>query len=284
MPPFIEPFELTYEDEPGRVVRGRVVRPAPTGPLPWVLVLHGFKGFMDWGFFPVLAERLADAGLAAVLFNTSGSGIGADLESFTEELAFARGTLSRQLEDIARVREHVLRGALGDLDPERAGLFGHSRGGGMGLVHAAESGDYRAVVTWAAMDDADRYSPSVKAAWRRAGTLPVVNSRTGQVLGLGVEVLEDFERHRDRFDIPAACRRLEAPTLLVHGLADDSVEPRALERLARALPRRETLAIPGAGHTFGAVHPLENVGPELELALGKSMSWFQTHLTGCGRR
>ena len=288
MPHEQQPFELTYPGEPGRIVRGRLVRPDGDGgggggrPLPWVLVLHGFKGFMDWGFFPLLARRLADAGLAAVLFNTSGSGIGADLESFTEEGAFARGTLSRQLEDIALVRGHVLGGAFAGLELSRAGLFGHSRGGGMGLVHAAETGAYRAVVTWAAMDDADRYGDAVKAAWRRAGMLPVVNSRTGQVLGISVEVLDDFERHRGRFDIPAACARLAAPTLLLHGAEDESVDPRALDRLAAALPRGEALCLPGAGHTFGATHPLGKPTADLELALEKSVAWFQAHLLGGG--
>ena len=32
-------------------------------PRPAVLVLHGYKGFKDWGMFPPLAERLARAGL-----------------------------------------------------------------------------------------------------------------------------------------------------------------------------------------------------------------------------
>jgi len=275
-------FELASATEPDRIVRGRVIRPAAPadGPLPWVLVLHGFKGFMDWGFFPELSRRLADAGLAAVLFNTSGSGIGPDLASFTEEQAFARGTLSRQLEDIARVREHVLSGAFPGLDPARAGLFGHSRGGAMGLIHAAETGDYRAVVTWAAFDDADRYGAAVKAAWRREGALPILNSRTGQVLRIDVEVLDDFERNRDRFDIPAACARLKAPTLLLHGDADEAVDARALERLAAALPEREAVLIPGAGHTFGAVHPLESVPEDLELACGKTVTWLRTHLQG----
>ena len=27
-------------------------------PLPHVLILHGFKGFMHWGFFPELSRRL----------------------------------------------------------------------------------------------------------------------------------------------------------------------------------------------------------------------------------
>ena len=31
-------------------------------PRPAVVVLHGFKGFKDWGMFPPLADRLARAG------------------------------------------------------------------------------------------------------------------------------------------------------------------------------------------------------------------------------
>lgn len=302
MPHAQVPFELSWHDEPERperVIRGRVVLPGPlggsrpgsapasAGGWPWVLVLHGFKGFMDWGFFPVLAHRLADAGLAAVLFNTSGSGIGPDLESFTEEEAFAEATLSKQLEDVARVREHVRSGAFEGLDPDRAGLFGHSRGGGLGLVHAAEDGGYRALVTWSAIDDADRYGPAVKASWRRAGALPIPNLRTGQVLRLGVSVLDDFERHRERFDIPAACGRLRAPALLLHGGDDESVDPRALERLGAALPGADTLLVPGAGHTFGATHPLEDptsLPADLELALDRTIAWFRAHLQGSKAR
>lgn len=286
------PFELAWQDEPERpVIRGRVVLPGPPetarSAWPWVLVLHGFKGFMDWGFFPVLARRLADAGLAAVLFNTSGSGIGPDLESFTEEEAFARATLSSQLEDVARVREHVRSGAFPGLDLDRAGLFGHSRGGGLGLVHAAEDGGYRAVVTWSAIDDADRYGASVKASWRRAGALPIPNLRTGQVLRLDVSVLDDFEAHRERFDIPAAGRRLRAPALLLHGGADESVDPSALERLAAAVPGAEAVLVPGAGHTYGATHPLadpDSLPADLELALEKTVDWFGAHLQGPSAR
>src|SRR5687768_17465471 len=44
-------------------------------PRPAVVVMHGFKGFKDWGMFPPLAERLAQAGFSAVSFNASGSGV-----------------------------------------------------------------------------------------------------------------------------------------------------------------------------------------------------------------
>src|SRR5262245_5386219 len=115
-------FRLTEERDPLRTIRGRVVYPAQadaTGErLPWVLALHGFKGFMDWGFHPELARRLAQRGFAALRFNFSGSGIGADPERFTEDDAFFHNTPSREVEDVARVRAWLDSGNLPWIDPQ----------------------------------------------------------------------------------------------------------------------------------------------------------------------
>ncbi len=46
-----------------------------TSSRPAVVVLHGFKGFKDWGMFPPLAERLGRGGFTAVTLNLSGSGV-----------------------------------------------------------------------------------------------------------------------------------------------------------------------------------------------------------------
>ena len=79
----------------------RVIRYAVDGPpgyadrglaLPHVVLVHGFKGFYKWGFFPELAGRIAAAGMVAVRVNLSGCGVGPDLESFSEpEEAMAEG-------------------------------------------------------------------------------------------------------------------------------------------------------------------------------------------------
>ena len=274
--------ELTYADDPRRVVRVRVEEPADRGrgelALPCVIVLHGFKGFMDWGFFPEVSRRLALAGFVAVSFNASGSGIGEHPTELTDEAGFARHTFTRELEDIERVAD-LARGLEG-VDPERMGLLGHSRGGGMALVHAVEAASYGAVVTWSAIDSVDRFDESIKERWRRQGYLLVHNARTGQDHRLDLEVLLDAERNRDRLDVLAACRRSSTPTLVVHGTADESVEPAAAERIAAALPPGvgRLLAIPEAGHTFGARHPMREVPAALERALRASVAHFREHL------
>lgn len=105
-------------------------------PRPAVLVLHGFKGFKDWGMFPPLSERLAKAGFTVVSFNLSGSGVD-DAGEFSLPDQFARATYSGDLGDIAQVVEAVASGALDVAAPTSIGLLGHSRGGGLGVLAAA---------------------------------------------------------------------------------------------------------------------------------------------------
>src|SRR6202040_558144 len=87
-----EPFEIPCRD--GLSIRGEVY-PAESA-LGSVVICHGFKGFAHWAFFPYLARTLAQDGLTAITFDFSGSGIGADRESFTQAEAFAGNTFSRE--------------------------------------------------------------------------------------------------------------------------------------------------------------------------------------------
>ena len=77
-------FQLDLPEDPARRLRGVITLPdpVPAGGAPSVLVVHGFKGFLRWGFFPELQRRIATRGMAAVAFNLSGSGYG----SATDEL------------------------------------------------------------------------------------------------------------------------------------------------------------------------------------------------------
>jgi fermentation-respiration switch protein FrsA (DUF1100 family) len=109
----------------------------------------------------------------------------------------------------------------------------------------------------------------------------VLNTRTGQVLPLYPDVLEDLDANRAVLDIQAAAGRLTIPWLLVHGEADTSVPASEADELARAAsvtnpPRRLTVA--GAGHTFGAVHPFAGMTPDLAMVLDETVKWMGRYL------
>lgn len=249
-------------------------------PRPAVVIVHGFKGFKDWGMFPPLADRLARAGFVAVSFNMSGSGVdGAGSFAFPER--FGHDTFSTALEDLERVLAALVTGGLDVAPPSSLGLLGHSRGGGVAVLEASRDERVSALVTWAAISTVHRWPAEVVAQWRRAGRHDVVNARTGEVLPLYPDVLDDNEANADRLDILAAAGRITAPWLLVHGELDESVSPAEGEQLAALMrhpaSRRELIA--GGGHTFGARHPWAGSTPELERAVAATVAWFARYLT-----
>jgi dienelactone hydrolase len=248
-------------------------------PRPAVLVLHGFKGFKDWGMFPPIAERLAKAGFTAVSFNLSGSGVD-DSGNFVFADRFARATFSGDLGDIAKIVEAVATGAFGLAPPTAIGFLGHSRGGGLGVLAAAADPRIAALVTWAGISTVNRYSMEEITAWRARGHIDIVNSRTGQVLPMYTDALDDALQHgKTSLHIQAAASRVAAPWLIVHGESDVVVPPAEAEKLAVAGgPTAELLMMPGTGHTFDAVHPWQGPTPAFTAVADASIAFFAKHL------
>ena len=277
------PFTLTAPDRPD--LNGLVNPSRRPGPRPTVILCHGFKGFMEWGFFPYLAELLAERGFTVVRFNFSGSGMQPGDDRVADVEAFARATFSQDLFDLltllSALEEQV---APGLVDAAHLGLFGHSRGGGTALLATANeywSQRIGALVTWSAVSTYDRLSDAEKLLWRQRGRTPVVNARTGQELELDCLVLDDLEQNREALDLLKAAERRHAPWLLVHGDADETVpvaEARALAE--RAAGTGCLIEVPEASHTFGVTHPFAGSTPELILALNATQDWFRKQLDG----
>ena len=276
------PFSLTTPS--GSVLHGLIDLPeAHPGPRPAVVICHGFKGFMDWGFFPYLAALLAERGFVAVRFNLSGTGMRPGDDLVTDPEAFRANTHGRELADLLAVLAATGETlAPGRIDRDRLGLLGHSRGGGNAVLAAARNPwreRVRALVTWAAVASFDRYTSEQKEAWRRDGELPVVNARTGQQLALGLALLEELENRGADLDVLEAAARRCTPWLIVHGEQDESVPAEDAHRLAaQAAGERELLLIPDAGHTFGCKHPFVGPTPHLISALNATQRWFRRNL------
>lgn len=246
---------------------------------PAVLVLHGFKGFKDWGMFPPLSQRLAQAGFSVVSPNLSGSGVD-DGGDFSLPERFGHNTFSAELEDVRRVIDALMAGQLGVPTPSTLGLIGHSRGGGIAILQAARDPRVRALVTWAAISSVERWPAPQRSSWRAAGKTDIQNARTGQVLPLYTDVLDDIEQNASALDIEAAGRRIRIPWLLIHGTEDESVRFAEAERLKAASARPDTRLLPieGGGHTFGAVHPWRATTPELATVFDATLAWLTTRL------
>ncbi len=106
-------------------------------PRPAVVIVHGFKGFKDWGMFPPLADRLARAGFVAVSLNLSGAGVDRGRELRVSGALRSRHLQRRARGSASRVLDALSAGSLDVASPSSIGLLGHSRGGGVAMLEAA---------------------------------------------------------------------------------------------------------------------------------------------------
>ncbi len=279
---------FTITNRYGDVLRGNIHEPGAgsehaTGQgAPVIIVCHGFKGFKDWGMFPHAASDLAGQGFFVLRFNFSLNGIGDDDQEFTALDRFEQNTISRELDDLGDLLDAVTGGALTlhGADTGRIAVIGHSLGAGVSIVKTAGDARIRAAVSWAGVADFDRWGPKFKKQWREQGRMEILNVRTGQMMPMGLAMLEDLETHEREFDIPAAAARLGRPLLLVHGDQDVSVPMEESLRIAAAAdPSLTNLhTIHNTDHTFGTMHPFAGPTSALESLLRKTGEWLRSAL------
>ncbi|AIQ11120.1 alpha/beta hydrolase family protein [Paenibacillus durus] len=237
-----------------------------------IVIAHGYKGFKDWGMFPYVAESLSGKH-EVVTFNFSHGGIGADLQNFTELEKFARNTYHRELKDL-----NVLLSYLSQ-HPKLGGLplflLGHSRGGGVCLLHALDSpGEVAGVISWNGVTDLDLFTEDQKQDMREKGRAYVLNGRTGQQMPLDAVILEDLERQKERYNIIERMRTAKFPVTLIQGSNDVARLRQGSEKLTALRPDIDWVQIPGGDHTFGTVHPFAGPTPQSEQAIAATEAFI----------
>ena len=259
------PFEIEGSEE--ELIRGNVHLPAddPGGKLPVVLVMHGFKGYKDYGFFPYLTQSLADAGLVAIRFNFSHSGIDDDYSTFGRPDLFERDSWGKQLFDV-----QVVIGALGALphadrmDVAKLAILGHSRGGVVALLTGGTDKRVRAVVSLSAPSSADMPEDQ-KRIIRDEGFMVSPSSRTGQELRIGRAWVADLDAHAQKRDVIRAVEHMTAALMIVHGTEDESVPVFCADAIADAYHgEAQKLILDGAGHTFNCTNPMSEPSEAIE--------------------
>lgn len=229
-----------------------------------VLIAHGYKGFKDWGMFGYAAERLS-ASFDVITFNFTHNGVGASLTEFDELEKFAHNTYSREQEDLDTLVRTVRTGS------SPVFLIGHSRGGGNAVIYALDHPELvDGVVSWNGTTNVDLFTDEQKKDMRQTGRGYVLNGRTGQQMPLDVEILEDMESNRERFDLFGRIRDLRVPLALIQGTKDGAHLRRGSERLVGLRPDVPWIQIEGGDHTFGGKHPFQGTTQALEQALSET--------------
>lgn len=249
---------------------------------PLIIFAHGFKGFKDWGGFPYLCNKLAEKGFAVLSFNFSHNGVEKNSPmDFTNLEKFAQNTHTIELNDIDAVISNIDK--LADehnIDINRIGLMGHSRGGGISIIAAANNSRIKALVTIASIAKFDRYTDEQKKRWRDKGYIEIPNTRTNQMMRLNIELLNDIENNSEKLNILSAAEKLNKPFMIIHGKEDLAVKYTDAELICHNSNHELTKLhiIDNTGHTFGVEHPFKGTTNAFESVIELSGNFFKDNL------
>tara|TARA_R110000868_G_scaffold210636_1_gene460709 strand:+ start:710 stop:1567 length:858 start_codon:yes stop_codon:yes gene_type:complete len=256
---------LVYKGANNRSSLLDVIYPKSDAEIPIVLFAHGFKGFKDWGHFPLIADELAKAGFCVIKFNFSHNG-GTVKEpiDFPDLQSFAVNSYWKELTDLSKLLEWIKHFDFkNELEQQVAkneiNLIGHSRGGGIAICAAAQFPAINKVVTWSAVADFVKRLPSESELkkWEKEGVRYIVNTRTKQKMPMNYSFVEELYNFQDKLSIENAVRNMTQPLLIIHGTNDEAVAVSAAKQLNNWNPQSELKLIEGSGHTYGGKHPWE---------------------------
>jgi len=249
---------------------------------PLIIFCHGYKGYKDWGAWSLMAHAFAAAGYAFVKFNFSHNG--GSMENpidFPDLEAFGQNNYSQELSDlgdiidwsVSQFQDHPL------IDTNEIILMGHSRGGGIVVLKAAEDPRVKKIITLAGVSDYKMRFPSGEAfqKWQETGVFYVKNGRTGQDMPHYFQFYEDFMANEARLTISTAAQTLNCPFLIIQGTKDDAVKPFEAERLHQWCTHSQLVWIEGANHVFGMQQPWKDreLPSDMRLVIEQCMGFLR---------
>jgi uncharacterized protein len=252
-------------------------------PNPVVIYAHGFNGFKDWANFDLIANQFAEAGFTFIKFNFSHNGTTPENpENFVDLDAYGNNNYTKELHDLQVVIDWTLdknNPHAAAIDVNRLFLIGHSRGGGIVLLKAAEEERVKAVATWASVSESKtpwgRWDEQKLEQWKKTGVDYTVNSRTKQQMPVYYQLYQDYQQNKERLDILAAVNRLKVPLLICHGTRDEAVPVEKAHELHKANKNSELFLL-DSDHVFGRKHPWTepNLPDAMQQVVDKTIRFF----------
>jgi esterase/lipase len=245
--------------------------------LPIIILVHGFKGFKDWGFFPYTAKFLNEKGFNILSFNFSHNGVGNSIDEFDQLDKFEKNSISLEVSELNQVLNKTSEGFFTNYKPLKLGLLGHSRGGGVSILCSSKNHKVNSLCCWAPVCRFDRYTNRQKIEWRKKGYFEVLNTRTNQIMRMSLETLDDIEKNKyDKHNIEKAVKLLTIPFFIIHGEQDLTVNIKESEQIYKWSNKNLTRfeKIESAGHTFGIAHPFSGTNKYFDKILNLTADFF----------
>ena len=246
-----------------------------------VIFCHGYKGFKDWGAWNLMAEAFAKAGFFFVKFNFSHNGGTAENPiDFPDLEAFGNNNYTKELDDLESVLDWISSEEKfkSEINSNDISVIGHSRGGGIVTLKAAEDSRVKKVISLAAVCDFGSRSSTIGDLenWKKTGVKYVVNGRTKQQMPHFYQFYINFKENEERLNIERAAKNMTIPYLIIHGDADTSISIKEGENLHKWNPKSEFEIIKNADHVFNVSHPWNSneMSKELQKVVTKSIAFL----------
>jgi dipeptidyl aminopeptidase/acylaminoacyl peptidase len=229
--------KISFRSSKGHYLCGIMSDPTGDKGLPIIVLCHGFTTSKDGRTYVQLEEILNVKNFSTLRFDFFGHGESAG--------RFAEITISEAVDDVRSAVRFVKESGY-----SRIGLMGSSFGGFASILTAGQSDDLFVLALKSPVSDylglliARDHDIDIQA-WRKNGCISVEAS-DGQNLRLNYSFYEDAERIQGY----AMARKIEAPTLIVHGDHDETVPLGQSRKLAECIPDCRLDIIEGADHVY----------------------------------
>lgn len=253
-------IDFKFKGSAGKLITADLTYSTYPESVPIVVFAHGFKGFKDWGAWPLAAEIFAAKRLPFFKFNFSHNGTTPNhLQDFKDLEAFGNNNFKIEYDDLGCVIDFI--GSKAETLPfvwnGEIHLLGHSRGGAIALLRTAQDDRISKCATWASVSDLERYLEMKDfSEWKKDGVHTIVNGRTNQEMPIYFQFVEAFASNAEQLRLGRHLENLERPLLIIHGEKDKVVPIEDAYTIYKEVPHAILVEIEKADHTFNTKHPL----------------------------
>lgn len=226
-------------------------------PYPVVVTSHGWKSHRGSKKYFQIGYRFPLEGIAVLRFDHRGALKG------ESEGKFENMFLTTRVEDLATVLDSLKK--FPEIDSQRIGLIGSSLGGLTNLVLLKDE-RIKAIVFLATPFGLPRLKIEVRESLEKNGFYQFPD---------GTIVRKEFYEDMAKYDFRKEAKKINCPTLIIHGKLDKQVPPHQARILYETIGSeiKELKYIEGGGHAFTNPEKLNEV-------LGYVLDFFKKYLKG----